>query len=99
MYLRILLFDLVQFFHGLVIDRYIRRPLRLFQGHAGDLPPNHQGHGTLLRDIVTLVTTVTNHDVPPATADDFRLSTTICIRRIARPATALYPHQHHTASL
>src|SRR3546814_8753031 len=57
--LRILLFDLVQFFHGLVIDRYIRRTLRLFQGKAGDLPPIHQGHGALFRVLVPYVSNVT----------------------------------------
>src|SRR3546814_11675066 len=87
--LRILLFDLVQFFHGLVIDRYIRRTLRLFQGKAGDLPPIHQGHGALFRVLVPYVSNVTKPDGPPAPDGDLRLSQRICILRIAQHANGL----------
>src|SRR3546814_619974 len=88
--LRILLFDLVQFFHGLVIDRYIRRTLRLFQGKAGDLPPIHQGHGALFRVLVPYVSNVTKPDSPPAPDGDLRLSQRIGILRIAQHANGLF---------
>src|SRR3546814_10604739 len=88
--LRILLFDLVQFFHGLVIDRYIRRTLRLFQGKAGDLPPIHQGHGALFRVLVPYVSNVTKPDGPPAPDGDLRLSQRIGILRIAQHANGLF---------
>src|SRR3546814_14787807 len=77
--LRILLFDLVQFFHGLVIARYIRLTLVFFNVKAGDLPPIPQGHGALIRVLVPSVSNVTKPDGPPSHDVYLRLSPPNCL--------------------